>query len=106
MTTQQSNNSSIKYNELLIRIDERLLILNDKLANIEKIISEHSSQSMENKKRIDELENYIFGTNNIDGIYQKVEKHDRLLTKALAYFTILAVIFEFIFKIFINGGIQ
>lgn len=100
MTTPES-----KDHELLIRIDERLLMLNDKLANIEDIIGKHRSQSNENKKRLDELENCIYGSNGVEGIYQKVERHDKLLTKAIAYFTIVAVVIEFILRFIFHGGL-
>ena len=94
-----------KDHELLIRIDERLLMLNDKLTNIEKTLSMHQVQSDENKKRIDRLENLLYGQNNVNGIYQKVEKHDKLLTKAMTYFTLIAIIVEFLFKLYFHGDL-
>lgn len=94
-----------KDHELLIRIDERLLMLNEKLSNIEKTMSLHQSMSNENKKRLDKIENLLYGTNSIDGIYKKVEKHDKLLTKAMAYFTLIVIVVEFLFKLYFHGGI-
>lgn len=94
-----------KDHELLIRIDERLLMLNEKLTNIEKTMSLHQSMSNENKKRLDKIENLLYGTNNIDGIYKKVEKHDKLLTKAMTYFTLIAIVVEFLFKLYFHGDL-
>lgn len=93
-----------KDHELLIRIDERLLMLTDKITNLESIISKHRTQSNENKERLDQIEDILYGSNNIDGIVQKVDKHDKILTKAIAYFTIIAIVIEFIFKMYLRSG--
>ncbi|MBR6515425.1 MAG: hypothetical protein IKT40_01070 [Bacilli bacterium] len=92
-----------KDHELLIRLDERLLLLYNEIAEIKQIMSNQQSQSVENKKRLDKLELTVFGANNVDGLYQKTEKHDKLLTKAMAYFTIIAIVIEFCFKFYFHG---
>lgn len=89
--------------ELLIRLDERLSLLCEEVTEIKNLINNQQIQSEDNKKRIDKLEITVYGTNNVDGLYQKMEKHDKLLTKAMAYFTIFAVIIEFCFKFYFHG---
>ena len=49
------------------------------------------------------LYNDVYGDKNSPGLLQKVEQHDKLLTKAMAYFTIIAVIVEFCFKFYFHG---
>lgn len=92
-----------KDHELLIRLDERLLLLYNEIAEIKQLMSSQQTQSIENKKRLDKLEITVYGANNVDGLYQKMEKHDKLLTKAMAYFTIVAIIIEFCFKFYFHG---
>lgn len=99
MTTPEN-----KDHELLIRIDERLNIMCNELTSIKQMQLNQQSQSNENKKRIDNLELTLYGTKNIDGMYQKLEKHDKLLAKAVAYFTVIAVIIEFAFKFYFHRG--
>lgn len=92
-----------KDHELLIRIDERIKNLSDKINNIESIVQKHKTQSDENKIRLNNIELCIYGTNDVDGIFQKVEKHDKLITKAIAYVTIILVILEIIVKYLFKG---
>ena len=94
--TEIENNS--KDHDLLIRIDEQLKILLERLGTVERTLQNNTKLYEENKSRIDKIETDLYGSNNIEGIYHKVEKHDKLLTKALAYFTVFAVCIEFIFK--------
>ena len=92
-----------KDHELLIRLDERLLLLYNEIAEIKQLMSNQQTQSIDNKKRLDKLEITVYGSNNVDGLYQKTEKHDKLLTKAVAYFTIIAIVIEFCFKFYFHG---
>lgn len=92
-----------KDHELLIRLDERLLLLYNEIAEIKQLMNNQQTQSTDNKKRLDKLELTVYGANNVDGLYQKMEKHDKLLTKAMAYFTIVAIIIEFCFKFYFHG---
>lgn len=94
--TETENNS--KDHDLLIRIDEQLKILLERLGTVERSLQNNTKLYEENRSRIEKMETDIYGSNNIEGIYHKVEKHDKLLTKALAYFTVFAVTIEFIFK--------
>ena len=93
-----------KDHELLIRIDERLNMICTELSSIKQMQLNQQNQSNENKKRIDNLELTLYGTKNVDGMYQKLEKHDKLLAKAVAYFTVIAVIIEFTFKFYFHRG--
>ena len=67
-----------KDHELLIRIDERLNMICTELSSIKQMQLNQQNQSNENKKRIDNLELTLYGTKNVDGMYQKLEKHDKL----------------------------
>ena len=87
-----------KDHDLLIRIDEQLKILLERINTVEKSLQNNAQLYEENKSRLDKIETDLYGLNNIDGLYHKVEKHDKLLTKALAYFTVFAVCIEFVFK--------
>ena len=100
----QTKKEISKDRELLIRLDERLSLLCEEVTEIKNLINNQQIQNEDNKKRIDKLEITVYGTNNVDGLYQKIEKHDKLLTKAMAYFTILAVIIEFCFKFYFHGA--
>lgn len=99
----QTKKEISKDRELLIRLDERLSLLYEEVTEIKNLLNNQQIQSEDNKKRIDKLEITVYGTHNVDGLYQKMEKHDKLLTKAMAYFTILAVIIEFCFKFYFHG---
>lgn len=91
-----------KDHELLIRIDERLTQLIDRLVKVEMLITAHSEQSHENRLRLDKIEIDLYGKNNVEGLIKKVEEHDKIIVKAVAYFGVTAVILEFIFKYFIK----
>lgn len=89
--------------ELLIRIDERLMLLLDRMEKVEKALAQHQSISADNKIRLEKLSYDVYGDKNNHGLLYKVEQHDKLLTKAMAYFTIIAVIIEFCFKFYFHG---
>ena len=91
------------YKELLIRIDERLILLVDRMSKVEQAMLQHQNMSSDNKSKIDKLNYDIYGDKNSPGLLKKVEQHDKLLTKAMAYFTIIAVIIEFCFKFYFHG---
>lgn len=93
-----------KDHELLIRIDERLLALVNRMTSIEQMMKDHQQQSDSNKIKIETLYKDIYGTKTNEGIITKVEKHDKLLTKAMVYFTIAGVVIDFLFNFFIKGG--
>lgn len=97
-TKKNEINTYDRDHDLLIRIDEQIKLLLERLNTVEKTLQNNTQLYEENKSRIDKIETDLYGSNNIDGIYHKVEKHDKLLTKALAYFTVFAVCIEFIFK--------
>lgn len=89
--------------ELLIRIDERLMLLLDRMEKVEKTLAQHQTISAENKIKLEKLCFDMYGDKNNQGVLHKVEQHDKLLTKAIAYFTIVAVIIEFCFKFYFHG---
>lgn len=84
--------------ELLIRIDERLMLLLDRMEKVEKALAQHQSVSADNKTKLEKLSYDVYGDKNNQGLLQKVEQHDKLLTKAIAYVTIFLVVVEFVFK--------
>lgn len=100
--TETENNS--KDHDLLIRIDEQLKILLERLNTVERTLQNNTKLYEENKSRIDKIETDLYGSNNIEGIYLKVEKHDKLLTKAMVCFTIAGVVIDFLFNLFIKGS--
>lgn len=89
--------------ELLIRIDERLMLLLDRMDKVEKALAQHQTVSADNKIKLEKLTYDVYGDKNNPGLIQKVEQHDKLLTKAMAYFTIIAIIIEFCFKFYFHG---
>lgn len=91
------------YKELLIRIDERLILLVDRMSKVEQAMLQHQNISSDNRNKIEKLNFDVYGDKNNQGLLQKVEQHDKLLTKAMAYFTIIAVIIEFCFKFYFHG---
>lgn len=91
------------YKELLIRIDERLILLVDRMSKVEQAMLQHQNISSDNKNKIEKLNFDVYGDKNSPGLLQKVEQHDKILTKAMAYFTIIAVIIEFCFKFYFPG---
>lgn len=93
-----------KDHELLIRIDERLLALVNRMTSIEQMMKDHQQQSDSNKIKIETLYKDIYGTKTSEGIITKVEKHDKLLTKAMICFTITGVVIDFLFNLFIKGS--
>lgn len=99
---EQIKKEMTKDHELLIRIDERLSQLIDRLVKVEMLISAHREQSNENRLRLDKIELDLYGKNNFEGLIQKVDNHDKIIVKAVAYFGVIAVILEFLFKYFIN----
>lgn len=101
-TKKNEINTYDRDHDLLIRIDEQIKLLLERLNTVEKSLQNNTQLYEENKSHIDKIETDLYGSNNIDGIYHKVEKHDKLLTKALAYFTVFAVAIEFIFKYFLK----
>lgn len=91
------------YKELLIRIDERLKLLVDRMSKVEQAMLQHQNISSDNRNKIEKLNFDVYGDKNNQGLLQKVEQHDKILTKAMAYFTIIAVIIEFCFKFYFHG---
>lgn len=95
---EQMKKEISKDHELLIRIDERITLLIDRLVKVEQLINSHREQSNENRIRLEKIELDLYGKDNYDGLMQKVEKHDRLLLKFCAIFTVIAVGIDFLFK--------
>lgn len=99
---EQIKKDITKDHELLIRIDERLTQLIDRLVKVEMLITAHREQSNENRLRLDKIEIDLYGKNNYEGLMHKVEQHDKIIVKAVASFGIIAVGLEFLFNFFIK----
>lgn len=99
---EQIKKNITKDHELLIRIDERLTQLIDRLVKVEMLITAHREQSNENRLRLDKIEMDLYGKNNVEGLIQKVDQHDKIIVKAVAAFGIIAVGIEFLFNYFIK----
>lgn len=99
---EQIKKNSTKDHELLIRIDERLTQLIDRLVKVEMMITTHREQSNENRLRLEKIEMDLYGKNNVEGLIQKVDQHDKIIVKAVAAFGIIAVGLEFLFNYFIK----
>lgn len=97
---EQMKKEITKDHELLIRIDERLTQLIDRLVKVEMLITAHREQSNENRLRLDKIEIDLYGKNNVEGLIHKVEQHDKIIIKAVACFGICVAILELIFKYF------
>ena len=103
MTTKKTTSEFYdKDHDLLIRIDEQIKLLLERLTTVEKSLQNNAQLYEENKIHIMKIEKDLYGTDNTEGLYHKVEKHDKLLTKAMAYFTVFLVVIEFIFKYLLN----
>lgn len=87
-----------KDHDLLIRIDEQIKLLLERLTTVEKSLQNNTKLYEENKMHIIKIEKDLYGSDNTEGLYHKVEKHDKLLTKVMAYFTVFLVAIEFLFK--------
>lgn len=99
MVTKKSDTEIInRDHDLLIRIDEQIKLLLERLTTVEKSLQNNAQLYEENKMHIMKIEKDLYGADNTEGLYHKVEKHDKLLTKAMAYFTVFLVAVEFIFK--------
>lgn len=99
MSTKKTNEEIYsKDHDLLIRIDEQIKLLLERLTTVEKSLQNNTKLYEENKMHIMKIEKDLYGADNTEGLYHKVEKHDKLLTKAMAYFTVFLVAVEFIFK--------
>lgn len=99
---EQMKKEITKDHELLIRIDERLTQLIDRLVKVEMLITAHREQSNENKIRLDKIEIDLYGKNNVEGLIKKVEDHDKILIKAVAIFGAIVICLEYIVKFFFN----
>lgn len=89
-----------KDHDLLIRIEERITLLIERVANVELSIQNSKTVEEENKSRLNKIEHDIYGSKNTDGIIQKVEKHDKIILKMLAYCSVFVVVAEFLIKHF------
>lgn len=99
MSTKKTNEEIFgKDHDLLIRIDEQIKLLLERLTTVEKSLQNNTKLYEENKMHIMKIEKDLYGADNTEGLYHKVEKHDKLLTKAMAYFTVFLIFVEFIFK--------
>lgn len=99
---EQIKKEITKDHELLIRIDERLTQLIDRLVKVEMLITAHREQSNENRLRLDKIEIDLYGKNNVEGLIKKVEEHDKIIVKAVTIFGIIVICLEYLAKVFFN----
>lgn len=100
------NNQDVtdKDHDLLIRIDEQIKLLLQRLTAVELALSDNKSLYENLNLRTTKIEKDVYGDKFVDGIVVKVEKHDKLLTKAMVCFTIAGVVIDFLFNFFIKGS--
>lgn len=92
-----------KDHELLIRIDERLIAIIERISAIESSIQQKQSQAELYKTRVDLIYSEVYGTKNTEGLIKKVEKHDKLLTKAMACFALITAGINYLFNYFFGN---
>lgn len=97
MPTSDTHN---KDHDLLIRIEERLTLLIERVVSLETTLQSSKDIAEDCKTKINKIETDLYGNKNVDGIIQKVEKHDKILVKMLAYCSIFVVVIEFLIKHF------
>lgn len=87
-----------KDHDLLIRIDEQIKLLLQRLTAVEISLSDNKSLYENLNLRTTKIEKDVYGDKFIDGIIAKVEKHDKIIVKSVAIFGFIVVIFDYVFK--------
>ena len=87
-----------KDHDLLIRIDEQIKLLLQRLTAVELALSDNKSLYENLNLRTAKIEKDIYGDQFVDGIVTKVEKHDKIIVKSVAIFGFIVVIFDYVFK--------
>lgn len=87
-----------KDHDLLIRIDEQIKLLLQRLTAVELALSDNKSLYESLNLRTAKIEKDVYGDKFVDGIVAKVEKHDKIIVKSVAIFGFIVVIFDYVFK--------
>lgn len=87
-----------KDHDLLIRIDEQIKLLLQRLTAVELALSDNKSLYESLNLRTAKIEKDIYGDKFVDGVVAKVEKHDKIIVKSVAIFGFIVVIFDYVFK--------
>lgn len=87
-----------KDHDLLIRIDEQIKILLQRITSVETSLIDNKNLYEDLKIRATKIEKDLYGDKFIDGIVTKVEKHDRIILKTVAIFGFIIAVCDYLFK--------
>ena len=87
-----------KDHDLLIRIEEQIKLLLQRLTAVELALSDNKSLYENLNLRTAKIEKDIYGDKFVDGIVVKVEKHDKIIIKTIAIFGFIVAICDYLFK--------
>lgn len=87
-----------KDHDLLIRIDEQIKLLLQRLTAVEVALSDNKSLYENLNLRTTKLEKDVYGDKFVDGVVVKVEKHDKIIIKSVAIFGFIVAICDYLFK--------
>ena len=87
-----------KDHDLLIRIDEQIKLLLQRLTAVEISLSDNKSLYENLNLRTTKIEKDVYGDKFLDGIITKVEKHDKIIIKSVAIFGFIVAICDYLFK--------
>lgn len=99
MTTKKTTSEICsKDHDLLIRIDEQIKLLLQRLTTVEISLSDNKNLYENLNLRTTKLEKDVYGDKFVDGIVAKVEKHDKIIIKSVAIFGFIVAICDYLFK--------
>lgn len=99
MATKRTEiDNSSKDHDLLIRIDEQIKILLQRITSVETSLIDNKNLYEDLKLRATKMEKDLYGDKFIDGIVTKVEKHDKIILKTVAIFGFIIAICDYLFK--------
>ena len=102
MTTKKTASEICsKDHDLLIRIDEQIKLLLQRLTTVEISLSDNKNLYENLNLRTTKIEKDIYGDQFVDGIVTEVEKHDKIIVKTVAIFGFIVAICDYLFKWFI-----
>lgn len=87
-----------KDHDLLIRIDEQIKLLLQRLTAVEISLSDNKNLYESLNLRTAKIEKDIYGDQFVDGIVAKVDKHDKIIIKSVAIFGFIVAICDYLFK--------
>lgn len=87
-----------KDHDLLIRIDEQIKLLLQRLTAVELALSDNKSLYENLNLRTAKIEKDIYGDQFVDGVVTKVEKHDKIIIKTVTIFGFIVAICDYVFK--------